>query len=74
MDGGDQKPPQGLEAALLVTQLGVVIAAPIVLGVWLGVSLDRRFGTGGVLLFVGLLLGIGAGGLGAYRIVKPFLN
>ena len=45
------------------SSLGLSVAFSIFIGVGLGVYLDRKFGTGPWLMFIGLILGIAA----AYR-------
>lgn len=53
---------KGLQSLTLVTQLGINIAGPPVLGVLFGQWLDGKFDTGSrwamILLFVGILTGI----------------
>ncbi len=63
-------PLAGLSALALVSQLGLVMALPIVAGVMAGVYLDDWFGSGGALVAVGVMLGLGAGIAGVYGILK----
>ena len=58
-----------LSALALVGQLGLVVVAPVVLGALAGAWLDARAGTGGVFVIGLLLLGLGGGLVGAWRIV-----
>lgn len=57
----------GLEALALISQLGLTIGIPIVLGAVAGHWLDGKLGTGMIFFLVLLLLGIAGGFAGAYR-------
>jgi len=69
----DAKRPENefsaMSAFALVGQLGLVVVTPIVLGALAGAWLDARAETGGLLLIGCLLLGLGGGLAGAWRIV-----
>ena len=54
--------------------MGFYIAIAIVLGIWGGNWLDEKFDTGPLLLIIGLILGIAVAVLGAYNMMKPFIN
>lgn len=58
-----------LSAMVLIGQLGLVVVAPIVVGALAGAWLDARLGTGGLFVIALLLLGLGGGLVGAWRIV-----
>lgn len=53
----------------LVSQIGVMMVVPIVLGVWLGGIVDRKFGTGGLFLIIFIILGVGAAFRNVYLVV-----
>lgn len=57
----------GLEAFALISQLGLTIALPIVLGAAAGHWLDEKFGTKVIFFLILLILGIAGGFAGAYR-------
>lgn len=57
----------GLESMTLITQLGLIIAIPIVLGAMGGHWLDGKFGTGMIFSLILLCLGIAGGIGGAYH-------
>jgi len=59
----------GLEALVLVNQLGLTIAIPIVMGAAAGRWIDDKLGTGIVFTLILICLGIAGGVLGAYRLV-----
>ena len=65
----EQKPSREIWSALsLLGQLGWVVAAPIVIGVVAGRSVDRWLGTHGIALAILILVGVAAGAYGAYRL------
>lgn len=70
------KPSRGFEAVVLVGQVGIAGALPIVLGVMAGVYLEGRIGgaLGGLALMGCIFLGIAGGIVSVYRLIKPFLN
>lgn len=53
----------------LVSQIGVMMVVPIVLGVWLGGKIDNKLGTGALFLIIFVILGVGAGFRNVYLIV-----
>lgn len=57
----------GLEAFALISQLGLTIALPIVLGAAAGHWLDEKLGTKVIFFLILLCLGIAGGFAGAYR-------
>lgn len=63
-----------LESLTLITQLGLTIAIPIVLGAMAGRWLDGRFETGTVFSILLLVLGIGGGITGAYHLVARVIK
>lgn len=58
----------------LITQLGFTIVGSILIGVVLGLLVDRQFGTSpwGILGFI--LLGVVVGGIGAYRQISDSIE
>ena len=63
-----------LKAFALASTIAVQFAASVFVGVWIGNYLDGKLGTRPWLMLAGLLTGIGAGMLGAYRTVFNILN
>jgi hypothetical protein len=59
-----------LSALALVGQLGLVMAASVVMAVLLGIWVDGLFGGGGALVAVGAIGGVIAGLFGVYRILR----
>jgi len=64
----------GLESMTLITQLGLIIAIPIVLGAMAGHWLDGKLGTGVIFSLILLFLGIAGGIVGAYRQVTTVIK
>ena len=60
--------------ALRLTGIGWYIAACIILGVGLGLILDRFFNTQILFLLVGVVLGSFGAGYGVYRMVLPLVK
>ncbi len=65
-----QKLGAGLEALVLVPQLGLSLAIPIILGAAAGNWLDKKIGTDIVFFVIFLLLGIGGGIFSAYAQIQ----
>jgi F0F1-type ATP synthase assembly protein I len=59
--------------ALRLVGVGFYIAGSIVLGLFLGVWLDNKFGTR-LLWVLGLILGIIIAAWGVYRMLLPLIN
>ena len=53
----------------LVSQLGLTVAASLIITLLFGLWLDSRLGTGPLFTLVFVLVGIGAATVGAYRLV-----
>lgn len=62
------------KALALITQLGFSMLVPIAFCLYVGVKLDEYFGTSPILLFVFILLGVGAGFRSVYMITRPFFK
>ena len=54
----------------LVSQLGLMMVIPIILGIWLGGIIDNKLGTGALFLIIFTLLGVGS----AFRNVFLLVN
>ncbi|MFO7974959.1 MAG: AtpZ/AtpI family protein [Candidatus Hydrogenedentota bacterium] len=63
-----------LRALALVGQLGLVIAAPIVVSVIGGVYLDAWLKGRGIVLVVMIVLGVGGGIAGGYRLLAKEIS
>ncbi len=73
----NQKPNPTVWGPLaLMGQLGLTIAIPIVLGIFVGNYLDQFFHTTNshIILLFGLLLGLISGIYGAYRLFKRAMS
>ena len=69
----DQYRQQVLRSVALVGYLGFAMAVPVAAGAWLGHLVDRKSGAPGIFAVLGILLGVAAGGLSAYKIIMQAL-
>jgi ATP synthase protein I len=72
-----QKQNQGIspwEGLSLLGSLGFVVAGSIMVGLGVGVYLDRRLSTEPWLTVAGLVLGLLAAGFGSYELIRNFLQ
>lgn len=60
----------GLDAFALVSQLGLTIAIPIILGAVCGHWLDEKLGTGMIFFLILICLGIAGGFISAYHQIR----
>jgi ATP synthase protein I len=72
MKSGDDRPPQMNDWAglVLIGQLGLTVAIPILLGIGAGLFIDSKLQSSPIATLLGLLLGLAAGVYGAYRLVS----
>ncbi|HEV8193618.1 MAG TPA: AtpZ/AtpI family protein [Ktedonobacterales bacterium] len=72
MKSGDNKPPQMGDWAglVLIGQLGLTVAIPILLGIGAGLFIDSKLQSSPIATLLGLLLGLAAGVYGAYRLIS----
>jgi F0F1-type ATP synthase assembly protein I len=61
---------KGIQYLVLLTQIGLNMALPIVGGVYAGAYLDQRFSTGSAFLIFGTFLGVFSGIAGVYRLIS----
>jgi F0F1-type ATP synthase assembly protein I len=57
----------------LFSEIGFVLAIPILIGVLVGDRIDRTIGSWPILLLVGALGGMALGGYASYRLISRFL-
>jgi ATP synthase protein I len=57
----------------LFSEIGFVLAIPILIGVLVGDGIDRKIGTWPIFLLVGALGGMALGGYASYRLITRFL-
>jgi len=60
------------KAVALVGMISADLAVSVLVGVWAGNWLDRKFGSAPLFLILGLFLGLGAGILLVLRAIKQF--
>lgn len=66
------KKKSGLENLVLITQLGLNLITTVFLCLFIGLWIDKRFGTNTVLAF--LILGIVSGSFHAYKMAKRTID
>ena len=74
LDPSDPKGREQARAVAAAAQLGFGAGAPVVLCSLAGYFLEQRRPAGGLWVIGGVLIGIAAGVVAAYRIVAPLLN
>lgn len=58
MGGNVPRKTKGLENLVLVTQLGISMASPIIIGLYIGKKLDEYFNKSPLFLFIFIIIGI----------------
>lgn len=61
---------KNLHYIVLVSQIGISMALPIVGGIYVGAHLDKKLSTSSAFLIIGALLGIFTGAYGVYKLVS----
>lgn len=56
------------ENLALVTQIGIMMIVPIMMGLFIGKFLDSKLGTGNIFLMIFIIIGVGASFLNLYKI------
>ncbi len=64
----------GWRLAMQMVGLGWYVAVCIVIGVFAGLWLDRKFETSPAFLLAGTLLGVATAFYGMYKLMAPFLK
>jgi len=62
------------ENLVFVSQIGLMMALPIVISVLLGNYLDERLGTGSLFLLIFIGIGVASSFLNLYKIMMRILN
>ncbi len=52
----------------LITQVGLSVITPIMLGVFLGQFIDKKVGTNGIFSIIFIIVGVGAGFLNIFKL------
>ena len=68
----DNSDRSALKNLALISQLGISMITPILLGVFVGGWLDKKAGTSGVFMLILVILGAGAGFLNLFKITGAF--
>ena len=61
---------KSLQYLVLIAQIGINMALPIVGGIFIGAYMDQKFSTGSAFLIFGALLGVFSGIAGAYKLIS----
>ncbi|WP_432662592.1 AtpZ/AtpI family protein [Wukongibacter baidiensis] len=62
------------ENLAFVSQIGLMMAIPIVLSVFIGNYIDEKLGTGSIFLLIFIGLGVASSFLNLYKIMNRLLN
>lgn len=60
-----------LENLALISQVGLSIITPILLGVYLGIFIDKKAGRNGVFTIIFIIIGAGAGFMNLIKLAGP---
>lgn len=58
----------------LITQLGLNMVISIAIGLLIGSYIDKKYKNNGFFTLIGIIIGIGAGFLNTYRLLKPLFE
>lgn len=61
---------EALKGLALISQLGISMITPILLGLFIGQFLDKKLGTTGVFAIIFMLLGVGGGFMSLFKITS----
>ena len=59
---------------VLITQVGISVISPILLGLWIRTKLDKWLGTKYIFSIIMIILGIASGFLQAYKLITKATN
>lgn len=65
-----KKNKETLQNLALVSQIGISVITPILLGVFFGQFVDKKLGTSGVFSIIFIILGAGAGFLNIFKLAS----
>lgn len=54
---------------VLITQLGITLISPILLGLWIGAQIDKWLNLNGIFSVILMLIGVISGFLNAYKLI-----
>ena len=57
-----------------ISQLGLSVAAPIVLSVWVSGWISRKFGLGNWVMLIGIVLGVGGAAASAVKFYQSVIK
>ena len=59
-----------LENLALISQIGISMIVPIIIGLYLGKWLDDRLGTGPIFLFIFIIVGIASAFMNVFKLTE----
>lgn len=68
----EEKNRNALKNLTLISQIGISMITPILLGVFIGQLIDRRIGTEGIFVLIFLIVGAGGGFLNLFKLTGFF--
>jgi len=54
----------------LISQIGISMTVPIMIGLYIGKWLDDRFGTGPIFLFIFIIMGVGSAFMSLFKLTQ----
>ncbi len=57
-----------MQGIALITQIGISMIVPIILGIFIGRFLDNLIGTNNIFLFIFIIIGVGAAFLNLFKV------
>ncbi len=63
-----------LKNVALISQVGISMVSPILLGVFIGQWIDKKVGTEGIFMLIFIFLGVGGGFMNLFKITGAFKN
>lgn len=70
MGGNVSRKTKGLENFVLVTQVGITMAAPIMIGLYIGKKLDAYFNKSPLFLLIFIVIGIIASFTNLFKLIE----
>lgn len=66
----DKNYKESLKGLALISQIGISMITPILLGLFIGQFIDKKVGTEGIFAILFILLGVGGGFMNLFKITN----